>query len=430
MLWKKVMQGLSAGRVQSVATRLVVERERERMRFVAAAYWDIDGTFDPGDVRSAGSSRVDGRRVARAATSATTAALNGGHPRARRGRRADARDRPRRRRVRGALGRGEAVHPPPGGAVHDVDPAAGGEPQAAVLVADHDARRAAAVRERLHHLHAHRLDDAVGVGARPRRARRPRSCTAPSIVPAAPRRYERKVKNAQEAHEAIRPAGRRVPHARRGAASSRATSMPLYELIWKRTVASQMADARGQTVSVRLGATASDGRDAEFAASGTVITFRGFLAAYEEGRDDEAPNGDDRAPAAALAGRRARRAGRARARRPRDHAAGPLHRGVAGEGAGGARASAGRRRTRRSWARSSTAATCSRRARRSCRRCSRSRSRSCSRSTSAPGRLRLHRAHGGRPRPDRRRATRTGSTGCSRFYFGATDERGRACMRS
>ena len=101
------------------------------------------------------------------------------------------------------------------------------------------------------------------------------------------------MKNAQEAHEAIRPAGDtfRMP-----AAVERELSRDehaLYELVWKRTVASQMEDARGQTASLRLGATATDGRDAEFGASGTVITFRGFLAAYEEGRDDEGKNGDD-----------------------------------------------------------------------------------------------------------------------------------------
>ena len=106
-------------------------------------------------------------------------------------------------------------------------------------------------------------------------------------VPDVPRRYERKVKNAQEAHEAIRPSGDsfRTPGEIAGEVSR--DELALYDLIWKRTVASQMADARGQTVTVRIGATAADGRDAEFSTSGTVITFRGFLAAYEEGRDEE-----------------------------------------------------------------------------------------------------------------------------------------------
>ena len=98
------------------------------------------------------------------------------------------------------------------------------------------------------------------------------------------------MKNAQEAHEAIRPAGDkfRTPDQVRRELSNE--EFNLYDLIWKRTVASQMADARGQTVSVRIGADASDGRRAEFATAGTVITFRGFLLAYEEGRDEA---GDD-----------------------------------------------------------------------------------------------------------------------------------------
>ncbi|HWH06763.1 MAG TPA: topoisomerase C-terminal repeat-containing protein, partial [Gaiellaceae bacterium] len=107
------------------------------------------------------------------------------------------------------------------------------------------------------------------------------------VSPAAPRHYQRKVKNAQEAHEAIRPAGDTFRTPQQVAGELDRDQLALYDLIWKRTLASQMADARGLTVSLRLGATAANGRDAEFAASGTVITFRGFLAAYEESRDDE-----------------------------------------------------------------------------------------------------------------------------------------------
>jgi len=113
-------------------------------------------------------------------------------------------------------------------------------------------------------------------------------------VPASPRQYDRKVKNAQEAHEAIRPAGERfrLPDEVKGELDR--DEQGLYELVWMRTVASQMADARGQTVSLRIGATSSAGEDAEFGASGTVITFRGFLAAYEEGRDDEPADDEER----------------------------------------------------------------------------------------------------------------------------------------
>jgi DNA topoisomerase-1 len=110
-------------------------------------------------------------------------------------------------------------------------------------------------------------------------------------VPAQPRQYTRKVKNAQEAHEAIRPAGDRfrTPDDVRRELSG--DEFNVYDLIWKRTIASQMADARGQTVSVRIAGQAGDGRRAEFATAGTVITFRGFLLAYEEGRDE--PSADD-----------------------------------------------------------------------------------------------------------------------------------------
>ena len=121
-------------------------------------------------------------------------------------------------------------------------------------------------------------------------------------VPAQPRRYEKKVKNAQEAHEAIRPAGDdfRLPDA--VAREVGPDEARLYELVWKRTVASQMADARGQALAVRLGATSASGRDAEFAANGRVIEFPGFLRAYVEGSDDPAAElGDQEVRLPALA---------------------------------------------------------------------------------------------------------------------------------
>src|SRR5205807_6791487 len=106
-------------------------------------------------------------------------------------------------------------------------------------------------------------------------------------VPEQPRRYERKVKNAQEAHEAIRPAGDAFRTPKQLAGELNRDELALYELIWIRTIASQMKDAAGQTVSLRIAGTSSAGEQAEFGASGTVITFRGFLAAYEESRDTE-----------------------------------------------------------------------------------------------------------------------------------------------
>ena len=116
----------------------------------------------------------------------------------------------------------------------------------------------------------------------------------PDSIPEQPRRYARKVKNAQEAHEAIRPAGDDFRTPKDLARELNRDELALYDLIWKRTLASQMADARGLTVSLRLGATTRSGRDAEFSASGTVITFRGFLAAYEESRDDDVEREEER----------------------------------------------------------------------------------------------------------------------------------------
>src|SRR5262249_42825219 len=113
-------------------------------------------------------------------------------------------------------------------------------------------------------------------------------------VPEKARQYNRKVKNAQEAHEAIRPAGDRFRTPQQGKGEPSRDEHALYDLIWKRTIASQMKDATGSTVSVRLGAQASTGEDAEFGTSGTTITFRGFLAAYEEGRDEEPEDSDDK----------------------------------------------------------------------------------------------------------------------------------------
>ena len=114
------------------------------------------------------------------------------------------------------------------------------------------------------------------------------------FVPEQPRNYGRAVANAQEAHEAIRPAGDtfRTPDEVKGEVGR--DEHALYDLVWKRTLASQMEDARGQTVSLRIGATSANGEDVEFAASGTVITFRGFLAAYEPGRDEPSEDDEER----------------------------------------------------------------------------------------------------------------------------------------
>jgi DNA topoisomerase-1 len=293
VLWKKVMQGLSAGRVQSVAVRLVVERERARRAFVSAGYWDLKGIFEPGSFE-AKLTAVDGKRVAQ-------------------GR--DFRD---------------------DGTLKSADLARLDEAAARELAADLDGvtfsirsadekpytRRPAApfmtstlqqeasrklrfssqttmrVAQKLYengYITYMRTDSTTLSESALTAARRQAvELYGSDSIPAAPRQYTRKVKNAQEAHEAIRPAGDSFRTPKQVERELNRDELALYDLIWKRTLASQMADARGLTVSLRLGATAASGRDAEFSASGTVITFRGFLAAYEESRDDEAERDEER----------------------------------------------------------------------------------------------------------------------------------------
>jgi DNA topoisomerase-1 len=299
VLWRKVRQGLSAGRVQSVATRMVVERERERIAFRSAAYWDIVAMLDTSaDARSRFDARlveVDGARVATGRDFGRD-----GKPVARfNGVQLD---------EAGARGLAAALQDAPF-VVRSVDdkpytrrPAApfmtSTLQQEASRKLRMTAQTAMRVAQRLYengYITYMRTDSTTlsesGLNAARSQARQ---IYGAEYVPDVPRRYERKVKNAQEAHEAIRPSGDsfRTPGQIAGEVSR--DEQALYDLIWKRTVASQMADARGQTVTVRIGATASDGRDAAFSTSGTIITFRGFLAAYEEGRDDEDSNDEAR----------------------------------------------------------------------------------------------------------------------------------------
>ena len=299
VLWKKVMPGLSAGRVQSVATRLVVERERERMQFVSASYWDILGTFEPASFE-ARLVAVDGKRIAQGRDFGDDGSLK-----------ADilALDEDAARSLADGLTDASFV-------VRSVDEKPYKRSPAAPFMTSTLQQEASRklrfssqttmrVAQRLYengYITYMRTDSTTLSQAALNAARsQAAQLYGAEFVPDKPRLYERKVKNAQEAHEAIRPAGDtfRMP-----AAVERELSRDehaLYELVWKRTVASQMEDARGQTASLRLGATATDGRDAEFGASGTVITFRGFLAAYEEGRDDESKGGDDERRLPALA---------------------------------------------------------------------------------------------------------------------------------
>src|SRR5438445_8710949 len=293
VLWRKVMQGLSAGRVQSVATRLVVERERERMEFVAAEYWDIVATLEPGDF-TARLSAVEGKRVAqgRDFTQDGTLKVKDAVQLAE----ADARELADQ--LAGASFRVSSVETKP----YTRRPAAPFMTSTLQQEASRKLRLSSQqtmrIAQRLYengYITYMRTDSTTLSESALTAARdQARELYGAESVPAQPRRYERKVKNAQEAHEAIRPAGDRFRTPDQVAGRLSGEELRLYDLIWKRTVASQMADARGQTVSVRIEADAADGRTAEFATAGTVITFRGFLLAYEEGRDEAAEDEEER----------------------------------------------------------------------------------------------------------------------------------------
>ncbi len=292
VLWKKVLPRLSAGRVQSVATRLVVERERERMAFVSVSFWDLEGVFDPGAF-TARLVALDGLRIAQGRDFGSDGALRV---------RAHHLDESEARRLAAAL-EGAAF------SVRSVDekpyrrrPAApfmtSTLQQEASRKLRFSAQTTMRVAQRLYergYITYMRTDSTtLSDGAIAAARAQARELYGPEYVPEAPRRYDRKVKNAQEAHEAIRPAGERFRLPEEVRAELDRDEHALYELVWKRTIASQMADALGQTVTLRLGAISSQGDDAEFGASGTVITFRGFLAAYEEGRDEEPEDGEER----------------------------------------------------------------------------------------------------------------------------------------
>ncbi|MEQ7129082.1 type I DNA topoisomerase [Actinopolymorpha sp. B11F2] len=292
VLWKKVMPRLSAGRVQSVATRLVVDRERDRMAFRAAAYWDIVADLDAGETKDPRALAVrlvsvDGRRVAVGRDFGSDGGLK---------------DSSRDTVVHLDEARATALASGLGSSTFTVR-GVESKPytrkpyapfrtttlqQEAARKLGFGAARTMQVAQRLYengHITYMRTDSITLSETAISAARaQVRQLFGNDYLPDAPRVYRSKVKNAQEAHEAIRPSGDRF---RTPAETGlRGDEFRLYELIWMRTVASQMRDAQGRSVTIRVGARASSGEDTEFSASGKVITFHGFLKAYVEGVDE------------------------------------------------------------------------------------------------------------------------------------------------
>ncbi|MDQ2626659.1 MAG: type I DNA topoisomerase, partial [Actinomycetota bacterium] len=310
VLWKKVAPKLSAGRVQSVATRIIVQRERERMAFRSASYWDVVAQLDasvsdPNAAPPTFTARlvaVDELRVAsgrdfdslgalrkpdeirvldEAAATALAAGLQGASLSV-----ASAEEKPYTRRPYAPFMTSTLQ-------------------QEAGRKLRFSAERTMSIAQRLYengYITYMRTDSTTLSASAIDAARtQARQLYGEEYVSPTPRQYTRKVKNAQEAHEAIRPAGETfaTPDAVRNELGS--DEFRLYELIWQRTLASQMPDARGNTVTVRIGATTADDTPTEWTASGRTITFPGWQAVYGYGGEDDADeSGDDTAKLPAL----------------------------------------------------------------------------------------------------------------------------------
>jgi DNA topoisomerase I len=323
VLWKKVMPQLSAGRVQSVAVRLVVDRERERIAFRPARYWDLEAVFaklaraaaagTADDTLTGNASQapagagvssfpatlvsVDGRRVAQgrdftpagelradaAGNGTSILHLDGEAAAALADRLADTQfsvrsvERKPYRRSPYAPFRTTTLQ------------------QEASRKLGFSAKYAMSIAQRLYEngFITYMRTDSTTLSQTAITAARAqaRQLYGAEYVPDSPRVYTSKVKSAQEAHEAIRPAGDsfRTP----AQTNLSGDEFRLYDLVWKRTVASQMKDATGESVSVRVAGQSSSGEDTEFGASGKIIGFYGFLKAYVEGSDDPEAELDD-----------------------------------------------------------------------------------------------------------------------------------------
>ena len=294
VLWKKVMPRLSAGRVQSVATRVIVERERERMAFIPADYWDLAATLDTGAAFADNPATFDARLTA---VNSKRVAL---------GRDFDDRGNVKSKDVivitepqakaletalRGADMQVAGVEHKPYTRKPYAPFMTSTLQQEAGRRLHFTSERTMRIAQRLYengHITYMRTDSTSlskqGLAAARNSAT---SIYGAEYVSDSPRVYDRKVKNSQEAHEAIRPAGESFATPGQLSGQLDAEEFKLYDLIWKRTVASQMADAKGTSMKVTVAgnATTDNGSyDVEFSATGRTITFPGFLKAY--GADD------------------------------------------------------------------------------------------------------------------------------------------------
>ena len=285
VLWKKVMPRLSAGRVQSVATRVIVERERERMAFISAEYWDLVAELHKDETFDAKLVALDGKRIAQGRDFDDRGRLKG---------EAVVVDKQKAHSLADALGTAPmhvtAVEEKPYSRKPYAPFMTSTLQQEAGRKLHFTSARTMRIAQRLYengHITYMRTDSTSlskqGLDAARSAAR---ELYGADYVTDAPRTYDRKVKNSQEAHEAIRPAGERFATPGQLAGSLDAEEFKLYELIWARTVASQMQDARGTSMKVTVAGDAS-GEACEFAATGRTVTFPGWLRAYSDRQANE-----------------------------------------------------------------------------------------------------------------------------------------------
>ena len=285
VLWKKVMPRLSAGRVQSVATRVIVERERERMAFISAEYWDLVAELHKDETFDAKLVALDGKRIAQGRDFDDRGWLKG---------EAVIVDKQKAHSLADALGTAPmhvtAVEEKPYSRKPYAPFMTSTLQQEAGRKLHFTSARTMRIAQRLYengHITYMRTDSTSlskqGLDAARSAAR---ELYGANYVTDAPRTYDRKVKNSQEAHEAIRPAGERFATPGQLAGALDAEEFKLYELIWARTVASQMQDARGTSMKVTVAGDAA-GERCEFAATGRTVTFPGWLRAYSDRQANE-----------------------------------------------------------------------------------------------------------------------------------------------
>ena len=298
VLWKKVMPKLSAGRVQSVATRIVVQRERERMRFTSASYWDISATMDAGtETTEQAEPRGFGARLVSVAGERLATGRDFGPD-------GQLKDSATNVRVLGeaeATRLAEALRDSPFRVSSVEEKPYTRKPYAPFMTSTlqqeagrklrFSSDRTMRIAQRLYEngYITYMRTDSTTLSETAITAARNQATElyGSDYVANQPRQYNRKVKNSQEAHEAIRPAGEVFSTPGQVGGELEADEFKLYELVWQRTIASQMADAKGTTMSVRITGSSESGEECTFAASGRTITFPGFLKAYVESVDAE-----------------------------------------------------------------------------------------------------------------------------------------------